>query len=314
MIGKMLKPGSLRNRMMALASGMAITLAPTAAMAARAPVVQYQHTGSPAPMVTQDGAFGAAAPSSEESGPGPLDGGPGQIQPEAAERRPVDVTAAYFDPMVQDANDRLEETGFTIVPDALHAGRDAEGRGRIFFGIDETGGAKAHDPEDALWTDAFRLGVIAVLDAEDRVASVVEARMTKNGAGDFVFLWESVFDRAEGLYARVVDTYASDGVHREVQLRGAEGQLMTAGEPGVDRIRWRCIRNCLRDEAIKLGTWAAICFGTCLVAAGVAAILTGGSAAVGVLKACTAVCKKKLLRKVIVAAVDIINCIGTRCL
>lgn len=307
MLKRVFQAGSMRSRMVALTAAMAIPMAPSAVLAARMPVVFWAspmaQVGQSSDQPTWDS---AGFTTTQEFAPSQASAEPAPVGPM------IDVAGVYYDPAVQRVNDELEASGFTLVPAALHAGRDAEGRATILFGIDENGGAKVHNAQDSLWTDALRLGVVAVLDEHDLVQKVVEVRMTKDPAGNLAIMWEAELD--EDQRTRVIDRYIDGQVHREVTLRvrDADGVFVTVSDVWVDGITWRCVRDCIRDQAIRIGVSAAICLAVCLVAAGITIILTGGAAAIVVLKACGATCARSVLAAIKAAAAAIVACI-TRC-
>lgn len=301
-------PGSIRSRMVCMTIAMAIPMAPSAVLAAKTPTVTYSMP-SPTLVAGQASSGDGPAQSATEFLSSPQESAGEATQPAPAV---VDVAAVLQSEPVQRVGDRLQKTGFMIYAVPLGVAAIDNGRTSVLFGIDEAGGPKTHDPDDALWTDSFRVGVVAVVDNNQSVVSTTEIRLTQDGAGNTCLLWQTEMASDPGTLVRVVDRYVDGEPQREVEIRemDASGILtVAAGGPMTDS-HWRCIRNCLLDEGIRLGIIAATCILICLIVAGLAVIIGGGAAGVAVLTSCLSSCKRSVLSAFLETPGRITSCVS----
>lgn len=244
---------------------------------------------------------------------------PPQPAPQGAALAPTDAAApepwtgpslaqVLADPAVRQLDMDLRAQGFVIAPVLLDQASQDNGY-VVVLGIDD-GGLKNPVPgEDPMWRDAARLYVSVLWSAGAAIATI-ETRLSRDAAWRPCFLHEARLVSDSSTRLRAVDTVGDTDVVRSVHymVRDQSGAFVPSEQGPVTDLNWPCVRNCFAAAGASITRWAAICLVVCLTAAGLAALVSGGSAFLPVLVACARSCARAALRAV---GLQLLNCIRT---
>lgn len=217
-----------------------------------------------------------------------------------------DLAAVLMDPLVRALDEDLRAQGFMIAPLVLDRGSSG-GDHVLSLGIDNAGPKNPVATDPPMWRDALRMHV-NIIWSQGRAIASVETRLGRDELQRWCFLHEARLASDPNVRMRAVDTMTPQDMERSVFLvaRDAGGAFVPLElDPNAD-LSWNCLKNCFAAAGASITKWAAICLVGCLVAAGLGALATGGSAFLPILTFCVKKCAAFALKKV---GTQLLNCI-----
>jgi hypothetical protein len=208
------------------------------------------------------------------------------------------------DPLLREISTELDAAGYTIVPSY----QDQRREGDFLVGtmlIETKGPRGVPELADPEWSTAVPIMVLT-FQRESELVAVAEVRLEAESPS---WIFQLSSSRTPDLRVRAIDP-ASQNPRRSSRLEflgrlpgggfdrleeRPDGTLAYLHHPGVAAPANAqgfkdCMKYCFLDVQFTLSWLQGICFAACLLAAGIAALASGGSAAVPVVIACLKVC------------------------